>query len=145
MRQSIQHAIATGKLELTCLLIDLRLRSNSKVTVEDFLTVAKYDQPKILEILVNFDSSEYPRDDPNLKQWALSAQRKGNHFGCTLLEYMQAENVVPDRHSFQKFRHEMCCGPFSMPYRVTLPNMARAVISDSGDRFGLDYGIRGSG
>lgn len=145
MRRSIQHAIATSKMELTCLLIDLRFHSAAKVTAEDFLTAAKYDHAKILEILVDFDSEDFPRTDPNMEKWARAAQRKGSHFGCTLLEYMQAGKVVPDRHSFQKFRHEMDCGPLSTPHVSTIWNMARAVISKLSDRLGLDYGIWMSG
>lgn len=99
MRQAIQHAISTNKLNLTRLLIDLRLRSSSSpVTVEDFVTAAKYDLSHILEIFVDFDGRNLPRNDPDLEQWARSAAEKGDNFGQELLKYMQADDIMQDRH-----------------------------------------------
>ncbi len=143
MRHAIQHAISTGKLELTCLLIDLRLRSNScskssRVSVDNFLTAAKYDHAQVLHILVEFDSTNFPRNDPDLEQWARSVKDKGDNFGHMLLEYMQANHIIPDRHSFAMFEHERHFFPCHIPLSATV--RARDVIDRLGERFGIEPG-----
>lgn len=78
MRQAVQHAISTGKLGLTCLLIDLGQRGPSlpasAVKPEDFLTAARYNHVHILRFLLEFDSRDFPRTDSHLKQWMRSLE-----------------------------------------------------------------------
>jgi hypothetical protein len=140
MEQAVQHAISTGKLELTCLLIDLRLRgTSSAVSAEDFLAAAKYNHIHILQILIEFDSRDFPRRDPDLKQWVRSAKDRGDKFGSMLLAYMQASVIKPDRYSFADFQDARShCGSL-LSHKFPM-NRARNVINRLGERYEIQPG-----
>ncbi|ERF76753.1 hypothetical protein EPUS_02292 [Endocarpon pusillum Z07020] len=120
MRQAVQHAISTGDPDCTCLLVDIMSHStpdgsSSSVKVEDFLTAAKYNQARILQTLMEFDSRDFPRTDPSMKRWARAARNKGDGFGAIVLEFMRAQNVQPGRHSFSTFLFRSGYVPYNFP------------------------------
>ena len=138
MREAVQHAISTGDLDYTCLLVDIRSHStldgsSSSVKAEDFLTAAKYNQARILQILMEFDSRDFPRNDPSIKHWARVAKDKGDGFGGLVLEFMQAQNVQPGRHSFSTFLFRSGY----VPYNFQLWNAVLDMINVLGERFGV--------
>ncbi|KAF7508810.1 hypothetical protein GJ744_008687 [Endocarpon pusillum] len=138
MRQAVQDAISTGQLDYTCLLVDIRSHStpdgsSSSVKAEDFLTAAKYNQARILQILLEFDSRDFPRNDPSMKHWARAARNKGDGFGAIVLVFMRARNVQPGRHCFSTFLFRSGYVPYNFPLWNAVPDM----INLLGERFGV--------
>ncbi len=141
MRQAVQHAISTGDLECTCLLVDIRFHStidgsSSSVEAEDFLTAAKHNHGHILQTLMEFDSRDFPRNDPNMEQWARAARGQGDGFGGIVLEFIQATSVEPGQHSFCTFLFRSGYVPDSFPsWKAVLD-----VINALGEGLGVEPG-----
>lgn len=138
MRQAVQHAISTGNLDYTCLLVDIRSHStpddsSSSVKAEDFLTAAKHNQARILQTLMESDSRDFPRNDPSMEHWARAARNRGDGFGAIVLEFMRAQNVQPGRHSFGTFLFRSGYVPYNFPLWNAVLEMSNVL----GERFGV--------
>ncbi|ERF76752.1 hypothetical protein EPUS_02291 [Endocarpon pusillum Z07020] len=103
MQKAIEESIATGDVESTCILI--RLSKHRAVKSNHFCCAVKFGRSHILQILLEEDSTTFPRDNPAFLDWALCEKGKST-FGQSLYDYMQADGSLLSRgrYSFLHFR-----------------------------------------
>jgi hypothetical protein len=140
MRQAVQHAISTGKLGLTCLLIELRRRGTpSPARAEDFLTAARNNHVHVLQFLIEFDSRELPYTDSHFTQWVRSVEDRGDSLGGILLAYMQAGVDKLSQYSFADFQYAERRS--KSRYRPQLHRTQR-IVNRLGEGYGIPSGRR---
>ena len=103
MQKAIEESISTDDIESTCLLI--KLSKHRAVKSNHFGCAVKSGRSHILQILLDEDSTAFPRDNPAFLDWARCEKAKST-FGHILYDYMQADgSLLPrGRYSFLHFK-----------------------------------------
>lgn len=117
MQKAIEESIATGDVESTCLLI--KLSKHRAIKSNHFCCAVKFGRSHILQILLDEDSTTFPRDNPAILDWALCEKGKST-LGHILCDYMQVDDSLLPRGRFSFLNFTMELEKFRSEYRNEL-------------------------